>query len=149
MDDQQRAKLTALYSSQKVATLVTSGEAWPTVTLQAFAETADLDILFIMNDSSEKYRSLTKWPNTTLMIDDRDVPGADIATFKVSRVSIRGVAREVPRDSAEWDRCKTIFLAKAPFEAPFFGHSALRMMCVRPVSIAYAGADRTGFKLDL
>ena len=43
-----------------MAVIVTQGEEWPTATMQAFAETPELDLLFIMGDSAEKFQNLLK-----------------------------------------------------------------------------------------
>ena len=59
---------------------------------------------------------------------------------------IQGVAIEIPRDSAEWDAMKEVFLKKSPFEAPFFKYPTLKMMRVRPSRLSYAGADRVTFR---
>jgi len=59
------------------------------------------------------------------------------------------VFTEVPRDSAEWERLKKVFLTKSPFEAPFFKYPTLRMLTIRPKRLSYAGADRTTFKAEL
>ena len=56
MDESQKQKLAELYAQEHVAVIVTQGEKWPTATLQAFAETPELDLLFIMGDTAEKFR---------------------------------------------------------------------------------------------
>jgi hypothetical protein len=43
---------------------------------------------------------------------------------------------------------KAVFIAKNPFEAPFFGMEGLRMIRVRPERVAYTGADRHMFKIE-
>ena len=53
MDESQRQKLAELFAQEHVAVIITQGEDWPTATLQAFAETPDLDLLFIMGDTAE------------------------------------------------------------------------------------------------
>jgi hypothetical protein len=47
MNESQRQKLAELFAQEHVAVIVTQGEEWPTATLQAFAETPELDLLFI------------------------------------------------------------------------------------------------------
>jgi general stress protein 26 len=146
VEEAQKQKLAELFAQEHVAVIVTQGEQWPTATVQAFAETADLDLLFIMGDSAEKFQNLLKRPNVTVMVDTRDV--GDVAKFQVSRASIQGVASEVPH-GPQWDSLKDIFLKKNPFEAPFFGNPALRLVRVKPKRVSYMGADRQGFKVEL
>jgi general stress protein 26 len=140
----QKERLAALLAELQVAVLVTQGEQWPTATMQAFAETPEFDLLFIMNDASEKFQNLLKHPYVTVYLDAREK--GKVETFEISRVLIQGVAGEVARDGAEWEPMKEIFLKKSPFEAPFFKYPTLRMMRVRPKRLSYAGADRFTFK---
>jgi nitroimidazol reductase NimA-like FMN-containing flavoprotein (pyridoxamine 5'-phosphate oxidase superfamily) len=145
MDDTQKQKLQDLLASQNVAVIATQGEHGPTATMQAFAETSSLDLLFIMGES-DKYRNLTKNRAVAVIIDDRDK--GEVSSFRVNRATIYGNASEVPR-GAEWDSLKDRFLEKNPFEAPFFGSPALKMIRVRPHRISFAGADHKGFKVEL
>jgi len=146
VDAAQKERLAALLAEVKVAILVTQGDQWPTATMQAFAETPDFDLLFIMNDASEKFQNLTKHPHLSVFLDAREK--GKIETFEISRVLILGVAIEVARDSAEWEASKEIFLKKCPFEAPFFKYPTLRMMRVKPTRLSYAGADRVSFRAE-
>jgi len=142
----QKERLAALLAEVQVAILVTQGEQWPTATMQAFAETPELDLLFIMNDASEKFQNLLKHPYVTAYLDAREK--GKVETFEISRVLIQGVASEIPRDTPEWEALKGIFLKKSPFEAPFFKYPTLRMLRVRPSRLSYTGADRFAFKAE-
>ena len=143
MDESQRQKLAELFAQEHVAAIVTQGEEWPTITLQAFAETPEFDLLFIMGDTAEKFLNLLKRPKVTVMVDTRDV--GDVNKFQISRSVVQGIAGEVAK-GAEWDSLKDLFLKKNPFEAPFFGNPALRLVRVKPERISYTGADMQGFK---
>jgi general stress protein 26 len=142
----QKTRLAALLAEVQVAILVTQGEQWPTATMQAFAETPEFDLLFIMNDASEKFKNLLEHPHVTVFLDAREK--GKVETFEISRVLLQGIAVEVPRDGAEWEPLKNIFLKKSPFEAPFFKYPTLRMMRVKPKRLSYAGADRFAFKAE-
>lgn len=146
MDQNQKQKLEALFAREHLAVIVTQGEEWPTATMQAFAETPELDLLFIMGETAEKYLNLLKRPKVTVIVDTRD--RGDISKFQIDRSVVQGIASEVPK-GAEWDALKEIFLKKNPFEAPFFGNPALRMVRVKPKRISYTGADRQGFKVEV
>jgi general stress protein 26 len=147
VDATQKERVAALLAEVKVAILVTQGEQWPTATMQAFAETPELDLLFILNDGTEKFQNLLKHPQVTLYLDARE--SGKVETFEITRVLIQGIAGEIVRDSAEWDAMKQVFLKKSPFEAPFFKYPTLRMIRVRPKRLSYAGADRVMFKAEL
>ena len=146
MEPEQKERLAALLAGEKVAILVTQGEQWPTATMQAFAETPELDLIFIMNDSSEKLQNLLKHPYVTVYVDARE--SGKIETFEISRVLIQGVASEVERDGPDWEPLKTVLLNKCPFEAPFFKYPTLKMMRVKPARLSYAGADRVNFRTE-
>ena len=145
MDESQRQNLAELFAQEHVAVIVTQGEEWPTATLQAFAETSELDLLFIMGDTAEKFQNLLRRPKVTVIVDSRDV--GDINKFQVSRSVVHGIASEVAK-GPEWNSLKDIFLKKNPFEAPFFGNPALRMVRVKPKRISYTGPDMKGFKTE-
>ncbi len=146
MEAAQKERLAALLAEVQVAILVTQGEQWPTATMQAFAETPNFDLLFIMNDATEKFQNLIKHPYVSVFLDAREK--GRVETFEISRVLIQGVAIEIARDSAEWESSKEIFLKKSPFEAPFFKYPTLRMMRIKPTRLSYSGADRFAFKAE-
>jgi nitroimidazol reductase NimA-like FMN-containing flavoprotein (pyridoxamine 5'-phosphate oxidase superfamily) len=145
MDENQKRRLGDLFARQHVAVIVTQGGDWPTATLQAFAETPELDLLFIMGDKGEKFDNLKRHPRVSVLIDGRDT--GDVSKFMVDRALVQGTASEIAR-GAEWEAMKAVFIAKNPFEAPFFGMEGLRMIRVRPERVAYTGADRHMFKIE-
>ena len=147
MDAEQKQKLADLYAQQHVSILTTAGEEWPTAHLQAFGQTDDLDLIFIVLADAEKYQNLLKRPQVTVAIDNRDT--ANVSTLQVTRATIQGLAKEVARDSAEWNELKDIFLKKNPFEEPFFGYDTLRMVRVTPKRISYANGLEDTFKAEL
>ncbi len=147
MEAAQRERVAALLAEEQVAVIVTQGDPWPTATMQAFAETPELDLIFIMNDTADKFQNALKNPHVTAYVDAR--AKGKVETFEISRALIQGVASEVPRDSAEWERLKAMFLKKCPFEAPFFKYPTLRMIMIAPKRLSYAGADRLTFKAEL
>ena len=145
MDESQKQKLIDLFASQHVAIIITQGARWATATMQAFAETPEFDLIFIMGDS-EKFQNLIKNPNVTVIVDARDQ--GDIPTFRVNRATVFGIATEIPR-GPEWDAMQTLFVRKDPFERPFFDNAALKMIRVKPKRISFTGADYKNFKVEL
>lgn len=146
MTSEQKQKLAELFAKEHVAVLITHGDPWPTGTMQAFAETDALDLLFIMGATAEKFQNLLKNPHATVLVDTRDV--GKVPTFEIARASIQGVAGEVQRDTADWESLKAVFLKKNPFEQPFFGNPALRMIRIAPKRISYANGLKDSFKLE-
>lgn len=147
MNTEEKRKIAALLAKEHVAVVATLGEEWPTATMQAFAETPDLDVILIMLESAPKFQNLLQRPKIALVIDDRDT--GDVKTLQVIRVSIQGIGREVKKQSAEWKELQAIFLKKNPFEEPFFGYDALRMVRVVPKKITYANGVAEHFIVDL
>ena len=143
---EQRQKLASLFAKQHLAVLITQGAEWTTGTMQAFAETDDLDLLFIMGGDAEKYQNALQRPNVTVMVDTRDQ--GKLETFEITRASIQGVAGEVARKSADWEKLKAVFLQKNPFEAPFFSNDGLRMMRIKPRRVSYASGLKDAFKAE-
>ncbi len=146
LDESEKLKLRKLFDTQHIAVLVTDGEEWPTATLQAFGETDNLDLIFIMNESADKFQNLLKRPKATVLIDMRDT--GDVETFRVTRAVVQSIARVVPRDSEEWNSLKAAFLKKNPFEAPFFNAPPLRMVLLKSVRVSYAGEGHDTFKAE-
>jgi nitroimidazol reductase NimA-like FMN-containing flavoprotein (pyridoxamine 5'-phosphate oxidase superfamily) len=147
MEAEQKQKIAALLAKEQVLVVATRGEEWPTATMQAFAETHDLDIILIMLESAPKFQNLQQRPKVALIIDDRDK--GDVKTLQVTRVSIQGAAREVQKQSQEWKELQGLFLKKNPFEEPFFGYDALRMVRISPKTITYANGVAEHFTVEL
>ncbi|HLW72236.1 MAG TPA: hypothetical protein VKS22_16620 [Candidatus Binataceae bacterium] len=143
---EQKKKLLELYARQHVAVLITQGDEWTTGTMQAFAETDALELLFIMAANAEKYQNARKRPNVTVMVDTRDQ--GKVETFEITRASVQGVASEVARNSPQWETLKAVFLKKNPFEAPFFSNDGLRMMRITPRRVSYASGLSDVFKAE-
>lgn len=100
-----------------------------------------------MLESSAKFQNLGKRPQVTVLVDTRDT--GDVHTLQVIRASIQGLAREVAKNSAEWQELQGIFLKKNPFEEPFFKYDALRMVRVAPKRISYANGVSDAFAVEL
>lgn len=147
MNAEQKQKLAALLAQEHVLVVTTQGEEWPTATMQAFGETEDLDVILIMLESSTKFQNLLKRPQVTLHVDTRDT--GEVRTFQIIRAAIQGLARQVPKGSAEWDELKAIFLKKNPFEEPFFKYDALRMVCITPKRVSYANGLGDSFAVEI
>jgi hypothetical protein len=117
LDATQKEKLAALLAQEHVAVLVTSGDRWPTGNMRAFAETPELEILFIMAGNAEKFQSLTKhaeptdWWRRATSARSRLLISLAYG-FKGSRVRFRRLAR---MGEARGD-----FPEEQSFEAPLF-----------------------------
>jgi len=146
LDATQKEKLATLLAQEHVGVLVTAGDRWPTANIQAFAETPELEILFIMGGNAEKFQNLKVHPDATVLVDTRDV--GKIEAFDISRAWIQGLANEITKGGPEWERLKGIFLKKNAFEEPFFKNDELKMIRIKPVRVSYAKGLGDGFKAE-
>jgi len=144
---EQKEKLAAVFARENLGVLITQGAEWATGTMQAFAETENGELIFIAAANAEKFTNALARPRVTVMVDTRS-QGAKPETFQIARISLQGVAREVPAGTPEWERLKSLFLKKNPFEAPFFGNPALRMLLVQPQRVSYASGLQDSFKAE-
>lgn len=71
-------------TQEHVGVLVTPGDRWPTANMQAFAETPELEVLFIMGGNAEKFQNLKKHPEATVLVDTRDI--GKVEAFDITRV---------------------------------------------------------------
>src|SRR5260370_12743066 len=99
MTPEEKKKVADLLAQEHVAVLITQGEEWLTGTMQAFAETEELDIIFIMAETAEKFQNLLNRPRVTVIIDTRDK--GDVPTFQVTRAPILGALSAVTRNTSE------------------------------------------------
>lgn len=146
MTGEEKSKITALMADEHVAVVTTVGEPWPTATLEAFAETSELDIVVIMGDKAERVANIAERPHVSFLIVNRY---GDVAKFQVKRLSGRGTASAVASGSEEWNHLKAIFLAKNPFEEPFFGNPTLKMFRIKPTQMKYADGLQPPFTVEL
>jgi general stress protein 26 len=146
MTDEQKKKIAEVMAAEHVAVITTIGDQWATSTLEAAAETPELDVVIILGESTDRFQNVKKRPQVSFLFTHRY---GEVPKFQVVRLSGRGLAREVPKDSAEWNQLKALFLKKNPFEEPFFGNPALRMLRITPKTIKYADALNPPFTVEL
>src|ERR1700677_5281097 len=109
MTEDEKRQIATLMAEEHVAVISTAGEEWPTATLEAFAETPELDLIVIMGEKAERVTNFAKRPHVTFLVVNRY---GEVTKFQVKRLAGRGVAHEVASGSDEWNHLKKIFLAK-------------------------------------
>lgn len=147
MNLEQRQKVASLLAAERLLYLATSGARGPTITMQAYAETSELAVITIMRSNTARFQDIHYHAEVSCLIDDRDK--RNIEGFQIRRLSIWGTAQVLHRDTPAWDDHKRIFLAKNPFEKPFFDDAELRLVRIRPRSVKYADGIRDVFVADL
>ncbi|HTW89216.1 MAG TPA: hypothetical protein VMD75_14540 [Candidatus Binataceae bacterium] len=146
MIEEQKKLIAAAMAAEHVAVITTIGDEWATSTLEAFAETPELDIVIILGETTDRFQNVKKRPQVSFLVTHRY---GDVPKFQIQRISGRGIAREVAKESAEWNQLKALFLEKNAFEQPFFGNPALRMLRIKPKTIKYADALNPPFTVEL
>lgn len=146
MTEEQKKLITTTLAAEQVAVITTIGQQWATSTLEAFAETPELDIVIILGEGSDRFQNVKQRPQVSLLVAHRY---GEVPKFQIVRLSGRGIAREVKKDSPEWNALKALFLRKNPFEEPFFGNPALRMLRITPKTLKYADALNPPFTVEL
>jgi hypothetical protein len=68
MTDEQRDQIDVVMDAEHVAYITTLGDEWPTATLEAFAETPELDIVMIMGEQSDRFQNVARRPNVSFLI---------------------------------------------------------------------------------
>jgi hypothetical protein len=145
MTEEQKKQIATAMAAEHVGVITTIGEEWATSTLEAFAETPELDIVIILAESSDRFQNVKQRPQVSFLVTHRY---GEVPKFQIQRLTGRGIAREVPKDSPEWNQLKPLFLKKNPFEEPFFGNPALRMLRITPKTIKYVDALNPPFTVE-
>ncbi|MGH7908154.1 MAG: hypothetical protein ACREP6_16155 [Candidatus Binataceae bacterium] len=145
MTDEQKNQIAAVMAAEHVAFISTLGDEWPSLTLEAFAETPELDIVIIVGESTDRFQNVSRRANVSFLVEKRF---GDVSKFQITRLSGRGVAREVEKNSGEWEKLKAVFLKKNPFEEPFFKNPALKMLRISPKRIKFAEALNPPFTVE-
>ena len=147
MDAEQKQKLTDLCTQQHVAVLTTQGEEWPTA--PSASVRADRRTGFDPHHAgdAEKYHNLLARPQATVVVDNRDT--GDVSPFRWHAQRYRASRGEVTRDSDEWNELQERFLAKNPFEEPFFGYDNPAHDAPDSQTVSYANGLADTFKVEL
>jgi len=117
LDATQKEKLAALLAQEHVAVLVTQGEKWPTANLQAFAETPEFDLLFIMGGNADKYQNLLKHPEATVLVDNRAVRSCQLTVANVAGKEI--VTLEGLETAGKPHPVQAAFIAEQTFQCGY------------------------------
>ncbi|MEJ5224038.1 MAG: pyridoxamine 5'-phosphate oxidase family protein, partial [Anaerolineales bacterium] len=120
MDADSSAKLAALIRAAKTAALGTLREGGPFVSMVLFAVEGDFSAFYIHASRLAFHtQDMLADPRVSLMIAETETPGAD--PQQLARISIRGEAALIAKDSPEYARVRDMYLAKYPSNAPLFG----------------------------
>ena len=134
MDTESRRMLAHLIRTQRIATLGTLREGAPFVSMVLFAPSPDFSTFSIhISRLAHHTRNILGDPRVSLMIAGTDTGTQDPLTL--ARVSIQGVAVEVPLTGSEYEEIKSAYLIKHPHATFNFQLGDLSLFGIR-VSMA-------------
>lgn len=125
----------------KLGVLITRSELWPHTTVMAFLSSEADDIFLISHRGSFKSRLLHRDPRCCFAIDHR-------ATFLFERAIdwnftiIDARASEIMRGSPLFERVQAEFVAKNPWEQPFFTDERAQLIRLESLGILCSGGQR-------
>jgi heme oxygenase (biliverdin-IX-beta and delta-forming) len=148
MDSDSQLKLRQIMTSQRVAALGTLREGGPLVSMVLFAPSEDFASIYIhVSRLAQHTQDIMKDPRVSLMVAEKDLADQDPQT--IARISIRGEARVVPVDAAEFDAARAIYLKKFPRSAFNFELGDFSLYEIQPKSCRYVAGFAKTFNLTV
>jgi len=138
MDTESQRMITHLIRTQRIAALGTLREGAPFVSMVQFALSPDFSTFFIhISRLAHHTRNIVGDPRVGLMIAGTDTGKQDPLTL--ARVSIQGVAVEVPPTGSEYEEIESAYLIKYPqsafnFQLGDFSFFSIRVCMARYVA---------------
>ncbi|MFN8626563.1 MAG: pyridoxamine 5'-phosphate oxidase family protein [Candidatus Binatia bacterium] len=146
MDAQSAEALKELVLSRSVAALGTLRDGAPYVSLVLYAPARDLSgILIHISRLAYHTRNILMDPRISLMIAAAEHDVEDPQTLP--RVSIQGVAEELPRTSAAADAAAAAYLARFPQATTYFELGDFSFFSLRPRSIRFVAGFGRAFSV--
>lgn len=119
MDAHSRELLAHLITTERVAALGTLRSGAPFVSMVLFAPARDFTAYYLhISRLAHHTQDLLQDPRVSLMISETDVAQRDPQTL--ARISLLGVAQELPRSADEYGDATGAYLAKYPQTAGNF-----------------------------
>ncbi len=146
MDADSSAKLAAMIRAGKTAALGTLREGGPFVSMVLFAVEDDFSAFYIHASRLAFHtQDMLADPRVSLMIAETETPGAD--PQQLARISIRGEAALIAKDSPDYDRIREMYLRKYPASAPLFGFGDFDLYRITPKTARYVAGFARAFNL--
>lgn len=146
MNPADTARLVELIRTGRWAALAYADTDGPRISHVAYASDADLSHVWLhLSRLAPHTARLLDEPHCALGISAPDLGEAD--PQQLPRVSLRGVATAVARDTAAYAAGKTLYLAHLPDAEPLFGFGDFVLFCVRVIEARYVGGFARAYTL--
>ncbi len=146
MDSDSRQKLAHLIRTAQTAALGTLREGAPFVSMVLFAVEEDFSAFYIHASKLAFHtQDMLADPRVSLMI--AETPTANADPQQAARVSIRGEAVSVPKNSPNYARIRDMYLQKYPASAPLFSFGDFDLYCITPHTARYVAGFARAFNL--
>ncbi len=146
MDAESRKKLAELIRNRSTAALGSLREGAPFVSMVLFATEDDFSAFYIHASKLAFHtQDIQADPHVSLMIAEAEAPGAD--PQQLARISIRGEAAVIAKDSPDYARVREMYLGKYPANAPLFGFGDFDLYRITPKTARYVAGFARAFNL--
>lgn len=146
MDAKSAQVLKSLVLSRSVAALGTLRDGAPYVSMVLCAPAADLSgFLIHISRLAHHTQNILKDPRVSLMIVASEQSGQDPQTLP--RVSIQGVAEEVPGKSRQFEQATEAYLARFPEARTYLELGDFSFVSIRPQTIRFVAGFGRAFSV--
>jgi putative heme iron utilization protein len=131
MDSATEQTLARLIRNTRLAALGTIHDGGPNLAMVAYAFADDFSSFYIHVSNLGKHtRDMEIDPHVSLLITEADDRRPDPQTLV--RVSIQGTAMKIEKNEPEYERIKTIYLARFPEAEQLFSFGDFHLWAIRP-----------------
>ncbi len=148
MDNHSEQLLAHLLRSRRVAALGTLRDSAPFVSLVVFAVSADFSAFYLhLSRLAVHTRDILQDPRVSLMLAEEDAD-FDRDPQTLARVSLQGVAEELPRGHEDYAAVQALYLARFPDAAVNFRLADFSLFRIRPNRARYVAGFGKIFNLQ-
>lgn len=138
MEIKEQSLLARLIRSQRWAALATLKEGSPLASMVAYVAEPDFSgFLLHLSGLSAHTKNLLAEPRASLVISEPDTGSGDPQTL--ARLAISGHVEEIPRNEAEYDRARGLYISRLPTSEMLFGFGDFKLFRLLPKEARYVG----------
>ena len=136
MDADLTLQLAQLVRARSTAALGTLHDGAPFVSMVPYAIAPDgAGFLIHVSRLAAHTKDMLADARVSLLIAQAE--GGDTSPLALARVTVRGEAQAMARDSAEQAACSVVYLDRFPDSEPMFGFADFSLFLIRPVSARF------------
>lgn len=147
LDERATLDLRTLLNSSSVASLATLRDAAPAVSLTPWAPATDGSAILIhVSRLAQHTGDMLADPRVAAMIAEPE-SGESLAQA-LPRVMIHGIAREIDRESDEYERAKLAYLTRHPRSEMTFGLGDFSLFAIEPRTVRFVAGFGRAFDVE-